>query len=605
MSDARLGILLSADTRQADQGLNNFNKTLDQTSARLRTTEAAGQSFGRGINQAATSLGRIPGASNAATNSLTNLGRVIQDAPFGFLGIANNLNPLLESFQRLKATTGTTGGAIRALGAELLGPAGLGIALSVTSSLLIVFGDRLFGASKAAKEAEDKAGQLKTAISGIFAETAKEVTQVGSFIAVLKSETETRERKLAAIKELQKVQPEIFKGLKLEGSAVQGLDAAYQAYLANLQNVIAAKIIQARLDQKIEELLKKQGVGATGLEKDLKKVQDVITKFRLNQARQDGGPVGAEVIRQITGDENERKSAITSLENDIQSLFTELQQFTKGIKVTIPEAKVTGKTKVKAEEIEFDLSDSMFRLPNKDLLVDKTGVVVRLTDPVQLVIDRFKNFKPKFSEFIKGESVQVNNIIPDDATAILVKQAEDLAKAFNNGLESGFSNSIASFAEGLGEAFSTGDLSSAFKGFAASIGSALQAMGKQFIAIGTTALLAKEAIKKLFANPLVAIAAGAALIAAGAALRSAVSGKFGGFRAAGGGVSPFESYVVGERGPEIFVPGRSGTIVPNYRMNTLQAAGGGAMDFQIIPLFRNGEIDLMIKRGNKFLRSNV
>src|ERR1044072_1724925 len=28
-----------------------------------------------------------------ATNSVTNLGRVVQDAPFGFIGIANNLNP--------------------------------------------------------------------------------------------------------------------------------------------------------------------------------------------------------------------------------------------------------------------------------------------------------------------------------------------------------------------------------------------------------------------------------------------------------------------------------------------------------------------------------
>lgn len=38
---------------------------------------------------------------------------------------------------------------------------------------------------------------------------------------------------------------------------------------------------------------------------------------------------------------------------------------------------------------------------------------------------------------------------------------------------------------------------------------------------------------------------------------------FGGKRAAGGPVSGGKSYVVGEKGPEVFVPGRSGTIVPN------------------------------------------
>lgn len=38
---------------------------------------------------------------------------------------------------------------------------------------------------------------------------------------------------------------------------------------------------------------------------------------------------------------------------------------------------------------------------------------------------------------------------------------------------------------------------------------------------------------------------------------------FGGFRAAGGPVDSGKSYVVGERGPELFSPGRSGVITPN------------------------------------------
>lgn len=44
---------------------------------------------------------------------------------------------------------------------------------------------------------------------------------------------------------------------------------------------------------------------------------------------------------------------------------------------------------------------------------------------------------------------------------------------------------------------------------------------------------------------------------------------FGGLRANGGPVSAGQSYIVGERGPELFVPSRSGSIVPNDRL------GGG------------------------------
>jgi hypothetical protein len=43
------------------------------------------------------------------------------------------------------------------------------------------------------------------------------------------------------------------------------------------------------------------------------------------------------------------------------------------------------------------------------------------------------------------------------------------------------------------------------------------------------------------------------------------------FRASGGPVSGGSPYIVGEQGPELFVPGRSGTIVPNHAMSR----GGG------------------------------
>jgi hypothetical protein len=60
---------------------------------------------------------------------------------------------------------------------------------------------------------------------------------------------------------------------------------------------------------------------------------------------------------------------------------------------------------------------------------------------------------------------------------------------------------------------------------------------------------------------------------------SAISSAFGGFRAAGGPVSAGKSYVVGERGAEMFVPSSNGTIVPN---------GGSGSTFNITV---NGAID--------------
>jgi TP901 family phage tail tape measure protein len=46
-------------------------------------------------------------------------------------------------------------------------------------------------------------------------------------------------------------------------------------------------------------------------------------------------------------------------------------------------------------------------------------------------------------------------------------------------------------------------------------------------------------------------------------------------RAGGGPVSRGEAYVIGEQGPELFVPGKDGTIIPNGAMNVASRAGGG------------------------------
>jgi lambda family phage tail tape measure protein len=59
----------------------------------------------------------------------------------------------------------------------------------------------------------------------------------------------------------------------------------------------------------------------------------------------------------------------------------------------------------------------------------------------------------------------------------------------------------------------------------------------------------------------------------GSFLGSLFSGLFGGGKAAGGPVSNSKAYLVGEQGPELFVPNTAGSIVPNNQMG---GAGGYA-----------------------------
>ena len=105
--------------------INYLNKNIDN----LKGTIAQ-------LNQQAGRLGKPMGD---ASQSLINFSRIAQDAPYGIMGIANNLNPMVESFQRLAATEGGTKKALQAMAAGLIGPAGVGVAIGIVSSLAVTF----------------------------------------------------------------------------------------------------------------------------------------------------------------------------------------------------------------------------------------------------------------------------------------------------------------------------------------------------------------------------------------------------------------------------------------------------------------------------------
>ena len=70
---------------------------------------------------------------------------------------------------------------------------------------------------------------------------------------------------------------------------------------------------------------------------------------------------------------------------------------------------------------------------------------------------------------------------------------------------------------------------------------------------------------------------------------------FGGARADGGDVNSGNAYLVGERGPELWVPRSSGTIVPNH---ALAGAGGGGASYYIDARGANAtDVEMRVQRA--------
>lgn len=108
---------LRGDTNAFDALLGDADKLSDElqsvkTAAAGVHTELAqgGARAASGAKQMAAGMeattSATRGASKESQTLMMNIGRLISDAPFGLLGLSNNLAPLAESFQRASASAG-------------------------------------------------------------------------------------------------------------------------------------------------------------------------------------------------------------------------------------------------------------------------------------------------------------------------------------------------------------------------------------------------------------------------------------------------------------------------------------------------------------------
>ena len=234
--DAELKIKIGAETQQAEAGIK-------------KVTQA---------------LGNLKPGANQATFALTNLSRVAQDAPFGFIGIANNLDPLLNSFQQLKNQTGSVGGAFKALGAGLLGPAGIAVGFSTISSLVVV--------------AIQKYGSLSGAISALLGDTSS-LAQANRELATSFTEAQGKVGgEIAAINALIAVARDKSLSDLARGEAIKKLNDQYGTYLPNLnlENIGTQQVTDAVL--KLNDALLRQA--------KIKGVQELIGKEFQKQAEE-------------------------------------------------------------------------------------------------------------------------------------------------------------------------------------------------------------------------------------------------------------------------------------------------------------------------------
>lgn len=539
------------------RGDPSARNSFQQTAAGLGDVAKNAQSAG-------AALRTVPVGSNQAAQSLTNLSRIAQDAPFGFIGIQNNLNPLIESFGRLKQETGSSSAAFKALLSGLAGPAGIGLALGVVTGL-VTFAIQKYGSLGNAVNAlmgdYDGLARANDELGKSFAEAtgkaAGEQAVINSLVSVARNEALSRDARNEAINKLNKEYDEFLPKLTLENintqevtDSVNKLNEALlrQAKIKGVQDLIAKEF--QRLTLVMTDLGESTGfvdvlkASITGMGSSVKTGTDLAARGFKNQA---------EAIE----DAKKRISLFNNVLNELittdakaGTLFTENhKKGTDALKERIDQLKklqsVAGLTTsqlVELAQLEIQLvqRDQAKLGFSKDDVQSAVDEIIRKAFPEDFKMTVFSGIevvpvgeKPDITKALGLDQIDIGKL--DESMDRVRKEAEASAKrrlaeldfgdVLQKRVDSIFENlqtdAVSGFAESIGSAIGGaiegGDI---FKALFNIIAEGAIQLGQALIAYGVALLGFQLALSSL--NPVAALAAGAGLIIAGAALKAAI-----------------------------------------------------------------------------------
>jgi hypothetical protein len=301
---------IKVDTSQVTTGVNALRNRLRElqtntltVSQNIAQTGNASTVAANGMaalsNQAAStsnSLNQLANSSIRARTTLTSLSLIAQDAPFGFIAIQNNLPALIQQFGLLRAEAGSNGAALKQLGQSLIGPAGLFLAFSaVTAAVTYAIKEYgsltnavkvLFGANSVAVKSQN---EFNKALANAAGNTGAQIAKINILVKTIQDENTSQQDRLAAYRELKKVNPDVVAGIDEQNLATSksikliGENAKAQLEFIKLQTKSAA--ISKALDDLEQRRFETNGKYLAAREAEKKLISDL----QIAQEKKDKG----------------------------------------------------------------------------------------------------------------------------------------------------------------------------------------------------------------------------------------------------------------------------------------------------------------------------
>lgn len=598
MEEVGIKVIYESEVAKALKNTQDFEKTLAGLGNQAVQTA---KQFG-GISDAIDKTGKasqklVKPVGNAA-GAMTGLTRIVQDAPFGFIAIGNNISETLSQFQSLSQQAGGAGNALKALGASFIGSGGviLGLNLAITGITTLV----------------QKYGSLGAAIDAILNPLSQQARIQKEINSTMLKGAQDAQTELARLDALYRAATNVNVPLSERNKIVDELQKKYPSYLGNLSNeqilagkgaaayqklrdaVIAAaraKAIQNKIadlsseqlendikrEKALDNLIKAQkleekigvaaavGHAAAELENYRKRGEEIVATIDELVKRQDAlvvstGAVAAGLDFGGKGETEKKVKTISSVLKDLEKDLTAIDVQFAAIGGNVRNLPID---KIKAfEKAVGELSDLSVRPGDK--IFDQIQERIRqlqatLTHtPVTLKIPIVIEPLPKVGFNHEAFRAAIQNF---DFSSDLKTLQNNINAQIQNFLLDG----IVNIGDGVGSALvgSSSGIKDAMKSFLTLLGNYMQNVGKQLIIYSGVLKGIQVSIATL--NFTVAAVAGAAAIVAGGALKAYAS-QLPSF-ATGGIVNGVTVAKIGDN------PGRREAIVPSEDWR--EAFGGG------------------------------
>lgn len=621
--------------RGFEQLANDIDKSLKQGAASAKTaSNSISKDLAKAAQISASSGQAIAGGSNRAAFALTNLGRVAQDAPFGFIGIQNNLNPLLESFQQLQKETGSTVASFKALGASLLGPAGIGIALSVVGAAILFYQQYQQRANKETKEAVDENKKYVESLSALnrarldgSQNALKETTTLQALYNASQNATLSTQERIKAATLLQQTYPKTFDNFTKEEILLGKSKGAYDELT---RSIIAQATVKAASEKLADQSIKRLEIEGRLIEVNTAKRKLQAEEERANARLRSGDPNNARFVANeivnIQDKINEKRQEEKGILEEINKSRGEEAQLTSFIQRQI---ESQGVAVLGMDNNLKQVADKYSRINTEALDINKT-----LEEENKLREEGLKKITAYLAKLSGADGANASAMsgrvvaVPLEfqftptavasASELLQEQFQEefgdkFQKNINQLLNNTLGNAFGDSFSALGEALAKGG--NPIESFGQSViqgfGSFLSEFGGLLIKYGIAAT-AYGKLQAALLTPGGAIIAGPLAIAAGLALKIA-SGAISGFVSGQGsqqsgyqipkfadGVTNFSGglAMVGERGPELVTLPTGSNVITNENVGRLaRNNGGGTQKIEVYGEISGDKINLVSSRS--------